>query len=176
MPSIKNQTQLKQLEKALADSKAVILTDYAGMSVLAQSKLKQALKETGGRFGVVKNTLLALALKNRVNELSENALQALEGPTAIILTSDSDPVSPAKILVKFIKDHDLPTIKLGILDDKILSATEVENLSRLPGREELLGQLVAQLNAPIYGFAQVLRANLQNLVFAVDAIRRSKTA
>lgn len=176
MPSTKNQSQLELLKSALTESKAVILTDYAGMTVLAQNQLKKAVKEAGGQFNVVKNTLLALALKDRVKELNEDALKALEGPTAILLTGESDPVSPTKALAKFISENELPTIKIGVLDDKILSVNEVKNLAKLPGREELLGQLVGQLNAPISGFAQVLRANLQNLVFAVDAIRRSKVA
>lgn len=176
MPSIKNQNQLEDLKKALQESKAVILTDYAGMSVSAQNELKKAIRETGGQYGVVKNTLLTLALKDKLKDLSEEALKALEGPTAILLTPGDDPVSPTKVLAKFITDNELPAIKLGVLDDKILSITEVQSLAKLPGREELLGQLVGQLNAPISGFAQVLRANLQNLVFAVDAIRRSKEA
>lgn len=176
MPSTKNQTQLDLLKEALTSSKAVILTDYAGMSVAAQNQLKRAVKATGGQFNVVKNSLLALALKDRVKELNEEALKALEGPTAILLTSESDPVSPTKALAKFISEGELPVIKLGVLDDRILSVAEVKNLAKLPGREELLGMLVRQLNAPISGFAQVLRGNLQNLVFAVDAIRRSKEA
>jgi len=176
MPSQKNKQQLEELKDALAESKAAILVDYAGMSVHNINQLRNEVKETGGHFNVVKNSLLSLAFKDKVDELSDDALKALEGPTALLLTSSDDPVSPAKALVKFITDNEIPSIKIGVLDDKILTVHEVENLAKLPGREELLAQLVGQLNAPIYGFAQVLRANLQNLVFALNAVKAQKEA
>ena len=174
MPSKKNQNQLEELKTAIKDSKAVIITDYAGLPVSLQNQLRKSANEIGGSFGVAKNTLLAIALKDRVQELTPQAKTALQGPTAILLTPSDDPVTTTKILYKFIKDNELPTVKLGILDDRILSPDEVEALSKLPGREELLGQLVGQLNAPISGFAQVLRANLQNLVYALNAIKTQK--
>lgn len=176
MPSLKNQQQLDQLQQALSQSKAAILVDYAGMSVHHINQLRAQVKSTGGHFNVVKNSLLALALKDRLSNLSEDALKALEGPTALLLSSIDDPISPTKALAQFISDHDLPSIKIGVLDNKLLSTSDVENLAKLPGREELLGQLVGQLNAPISGFAQVLRANLQNLVFALNAVKLQKEA
>lgn len=175
MPSQKNQDQLSDLKAALADSKAAILVDYAGMSVHNINQLRQQVTETGGHFNVVKNSLLALALKDRLDTLSDDALAALEGPTALLLTSQDDPVSPTKALAKFISDNEIPTIKIGVLDDRILTVHEINNLAKLPGRDQLLAMLAAQLNAPISGFAQVLRANLQNLVYALNAIKAQKS-
>lgn len=174
MPSLKNQQQLDELKKALSQSKAAILVDYAGMSAHNINQLRNEVKSTGGRFNVVKNSLLSLALKDRLNNLPETALQSLNGPTALLLTSPDDPISPAKTLAKFIANNGLPNIKIGTLDDRILTIHEIENLAKLPEREELLAQLVNRFNSPIFGFAQVLRANLQNFVFAINAIKHSK--
>lgn len=176
MPNLKNQTQKEELAKALAGSKAVILTDYAGLGVSAQNELRHLVQQAGGKFAVAKNTLLGIVLKERLNTpegLPRDVADALRGPTAV-LWANEDEVTPTKALVKFADSHDLPQVKLGFLAGRILSAAEVKNLAALPNKQELLGMLVGQLNAPIYSFAQVLRANLQNLVFVVDAIKRSK--
>ena len=174
MPNLKNKTKLDELKTALAKSKAVVLTNYAGLPVNAQNQLREAIRASGAEFFVTKNTLMALALKESLGELPQAMHSALEGQTATLFVVD-DPVSPTKALVKFISEHeDKPEIKIGIMDGKIISVSDITALSKLPGREELLGMLVGQLNAPIAGFAQVLRANLQNLVFALDAVRRKQ--
>lgn len=176
MPNIKNQTQLTELQVALKGSRAIIITDHQGMPVSAQTNLKSEIKTAGGRLSVTKNTLLAIALKEIMGDLPEDLKKALEGPSSVLFTGE-DPVSPVKALTKFIKDNeDKPVIKAGVMEGKYLSVTDVQNLSKLPGKQELLGMLVGQLNAPIAGFAQVLRANLQNIVFVVDAIKRQKQA
>lgn len=174
MPSLKNQNQLKELKQAIAESKAVIISNYAGMSVSAQNQLRSAISETGGTFSVAKNTLIRLALKDRLPELSDDLLKATEGPSAILTTPIDDPVSPTKALFGFIKDNETPVVKIGVLDDKVLSPSEIEALSKLPGRTQLLGMLAGQLNAPISSFAQVLRVNLQNVVYALTAIKDQK--
>jgi large subunit ribosomal protein L10 len=169
MPSQKNINQLASLKEAFADSKAVLVTGYAGLSSAQQTDLRAKITEAGGQFQVVKNNIIALALK----DLTQDDSITLEGQTAII--TSNDPVTPTKTLYEFIKANEKPEIKLGVLDGSLISSQEVENLSKLPSREELLGSLVGQLNAPIYGFAQVLRANLQNLVYAIDAIKNQQS-
>jgi large subunit ribosomal protein L10 len=175
MPNLKNQTQISEIQKALSASKAIILANHAGMDVNAQNQLKREIKASGAHITVSKNSLLKIALKEILGgELPENLDKALEGPTSVLYTND-DPVSPTKALFDFIKGHEeKPVLKLGVMDGKVLTLTEIESLSKLPGKQELLAMLVGQLNAPIAGFAQVLRANLQNVVFAFDAIKRSK--
>lgn len=174
MPSQKNQQQLEEIKAALKDTKAVILTNYAGLSVSAKGELSNAIRQAGGTYSVYKNTLIKLALKEKLGDLPQAAQDALQGQTAILIAPE-DPVSPTKALMKFYKDNELPEVKLGFMDGALLTSKDIDNLSKLPGREELLGNLVRQLNAPISSFAQVLRANLQNIVYVVDAIRTSKS-
>lgn len=179
MPNLKNQQQLDLLKSALADSKAVIITNYSGLTVAAQQNLQNLISEAGGKYSIFKNTIIKLALKDKLGELPEGADKALEGQTAILI-APTDPITPTKALMKFYKDNELPEVKIGFMlavdgqDGSVLSSKDIENLSKLPGREQLLGMLAAQLNAPISSFAQVLRANLQSLVFVMDAVRRSK--
>jgi large subunit ribosomal protein L10 len=175
MPSLHNQQQFEDIKARIAQSKAVIITNYAGLSVADQVSLRQALTAAGGQFMVTKNNLVRIALSEVANEVPGKTSAEFTGQTGTLFCLE-DPITPTKALIKFIKDHDLPVVKLGMIDGKVITATEVENLSKLPGRIELLGMLAGQLNAPISAFAQVLRANLQNLVFAVDAIKRQKQA
>ncbi len=173
MPSIKNQQQLEDIKAAIKDSKALILTNYAGLSVASQNSLRKAITTAKGSYSVYKNTLLKIALKEMFGDLPQEAHSALEGPTAILIALE-DPIAPTKALMKFKKDNELPEVKVGFMDGSLLTAKDIENLSLLPGKEELLSQLVRQLNAPISSFAQVLRVNLQNVVYVVDSIKRSK--
>ncbi len=174
MPSLKNQNQLEEIKAALKDSKAVILTNYSGLSVTSKNELANAIREAGGTYNVFKNTLIKIALTENLGELPQEANKALEGQTAILI-AQSDPVAPTKALMKFHKDNERPEVKLGFMDGTMLTNADILNLSKLPGRQELLAHLAAQLNAPISSFAQVLRVNLQNLVYVVDAIRTSKS-
>lgn len=177
MPSPQNIQALQELTEQIKDTKAFILVDYAGMDVDTQTQLRDALRETGATYTIAKNTLVRLALKDILSDQVPDQLkQALEGPTAILFAPDDDPVSPAKALQQFIEENEAPSLKIGFMDDKVLTVTQIEELAKLPGQQELLGQLAAQLNAPITGFAQVLRANLQNLVFALKAIEEQKQA
>lgn len=174
MPSLQNQQQLAELKEKIASSKAVIITDYAGLSVADQITLRRALSAAGGQFLVTKNNLIRLALTEIAGEdVPGKTSPEFTGQVATLFCFE-DPVTPTKALFKFIKDRELPVIRLGLIDGRIITASAVENLSKLPGRTELLGMLAGQLNAPISSFAQVLRANLQNLVFALDAVKRQK--
>lgn len=174
MPSQKNISQLEKLTTQLEENQNFLLVDYAGMSVDLQTKLRHTLRETGATYQISKNTLLRLALDNTLKDTPQQLQQALKGPTAILFTPTGDPVSPTKALHQFIEENQTPTLKIGLLDQKVLTVAQINNLAQLPGKQELLSQLAAQLNAPISGFAQTLRANLQNLTLALKAIQNQK--
>src|SRR5690349_2015003 len=106
MPSTKNTTQLDEIKDALKGAKAVILTNYSGLSVAAQNDLRQKISAAGGSYHVFKNTLLKLALKDAYSELPETAQEALQGQTAILI-APTDPVAPTKALMKFRDDNEL---------------------------------------------------------------------
>ena len=65
-------------------------------------------------------------------------------------------------------------VKAGILEGKVVEAAEIKALSNLPSREVLVAQVLGGLQAPLYGFAFVLKANLSGLVRALDAIREQR--
>lgn len=163
MPSQQNQQQLEMLKEKTSKAKSIAIVDYSGTTVNDQVKLRKEIKQAGGEFLVAKNTIINIALGKK--ELKES----LEGMNAIVL-SIADEVSALKPLFQFHKDTEKLNIKQGLLDDKVLSATEVENLSNLPGKNELIATLISRLQGPAYGLVNVLKAGQRDLVYVVKAI------
>ncbi len=169
MPNQKNVHQLAQITKALAESKAIILTEYAGLTVAEQNILREEAEKTHSSFIVTKNNLLRLALKEKSKELADALDSFLNGPTAVLFGSDA--VSAAKILSKFAEDHEKLKIKTGVMDDKVITVADISALSKLPSYEQLLGQLMAQLQAPAQALVRQLNAPAQRLVYGLEALR-----
>ena|SRR3989338_707332 len=173
MPSQRNIHSLAEVKHGLATAKAVILANYAGLSVADQTTLRAKLSLAGGQFMVAKNNLLAIALTEKLGGLPRGVADVLRGPTAVIF-AQTDAVTTTKALAEFIKDKDksLPEIKFGLLDDKILSIKDLEILSQLPSREQLLASLLAQMQAPAQALVRQINTPAQLLVYALDAIAR----
>ena len=103
----------------------------------------------------------------------EDFNQYLTGPNGIAFGIE-DAVAPAKISKEFAKDHKNLEIKAGVVDGKVIDLNGVIGLAELPPREVLIAQVLGGLNGPISGFANVLNANMRNLVYALDAIREKQ--
>lgn len=172
MPSEKKIAQVKKLAEKLEKSKSLVLTEYHGLTVSKMEELRNKVQENEADFTVTKNTLLARAAKlANFENLPEEALQ---GPTAALF-SYGDEISPIKSLADFIKVNELPKIKIGYLGRTLIAKSKVIELSKLPSKQELLGQVVGTLNAPIYGIVSVLHGNLGNLVYVLCAIQKGKS-
>lgn len=167
MPNQHNQSELEALTSSLKNAKSVAVVEYSGTTVNDQVKLRSALRKVGGEFRVAKNTLMKLALNKPELADSFNGMNGL-------VISLQDEVTAIKELFKFHKDTEKLIIKQGVLDDKVISMEELESLSKLPGKQELIGQLIARLNGPAYGMVNVLKAGQRNLVYALKAIADKK--
>ena len=97
----------------------------------------------------------------------------LQGPTAIAFGYD-DPVSPAKILAEFAKDHKKLELKGGVLEGNVIDQAMITALADLPSREVLLGQLAGLIQAPLRNLANVLSAPIRNTVYVLEAVRQKK--
>lgn len=174
MPNQKNIHQLAEITKNLADSKAIILAEYAGLTVTEQNLIRSEVDKTGGTFMVAKNNLMRIALKEKSPELVDTLSEFLQGPTAVLFSPDA--VSAAKIVSKFAEDHDKLKIKTGIMDDKIITVIDIKALSKLPSREQLLASLLAQLQAPAQALVRQLNAPIQNFVYGLEALKAKLSA
>ncbi|MFZ5376601.1 MAG: 50S ribosomal protein L10 [Patescibacteria group bacterium] len=163
MPSQQNQAQVKVLQDKVAAAKSAVIVDYSGTTVADQVELRNMLREAGGEMYVAKNTLVNVAFGKK--ELAES----LEGMNAVIF-SNEDAVSALKKLFEFHKDKEKLVIKQGVMEDKVLSPGEVEALSKLPSKNELVVMLIQRIQGPAYGLVNVLKASQRDLVYALKAI------
>ena len=162
MPSQKNIQLLEKLKGNLGKAKSVVLADYKGLNVSQMTELRRKIKEAGGEFKVIKNTLLKLGFKNSSYNLQLTTYNLLTGPTAILF-SYNDKVAPIKALYEFFEKNSLPKIKIGFLEKELLEEKKVIELAKLPSIDQLQTKLVGILNSPIYGLVYVLKGNLQKI-------------
>jgi large subunit ribosomal protein L10 len=151
---------------------SVILVDYQGINVAQSTRLRTRSRESGIEFVVAKNTLAQRAAERAgVEEISG----FLVGPTALAFSED--PVAGAKLMTEFSDEVASFEVKGGLLDGgRVMGAEEVVALSRLPGREQLLAQLLGAIQAPIAGLATVLNAPLRNLAIVLNQVAEQKQA
>lgn len=177
MPSQANIDQLASINQRLTRAKNLVLVDYTGLSVNDQTELRAKVNQAGGEFTVQKNTLLRLAITDRTKEIPESMDQSLNGPTAVLFGYE-DAVSATKVAVEFQKDHaETFVIKAGLITgtdeaaDTFLTTADIKRLADLPTKDQLRAQVVGTLNAPIFGFVNVLAGNIRGLVQVLSAVR-----
>jgi large subunit ribosomal protein L10 len=140
------------------DSDAALLTEYRGLRVQEIAEVRNALREAGAEYKVLKNTLARIA----VREVGlEDLAELLEGPTAIAFVS-GDAAAAAKALDEAAKKYPVLEIKGGVLLGKIIDASEAQRLARLESREILLSKVAMLANSPAQQTANVFSALLRN--------------
>lgn len=167
MPKPEKVEAVKQIAKRLKDADGALLTEYRGLKVEEMKELRRALNDIGTDFKVVKNSLTRLAVKDAK---LEDLLPFLEGSTAIAFIK-GDPVEAAKGLDEMAKKYPSLIVKGGIVEGKILDASQASSLAKVKPREVLLAQLAGMMQQPIQQLANLLSAPLRNLGYALGAYR-----
>ena len=174
MPKVEKIEAKKAIVQEIADkfenAQGAVVVDYRGLNVDEVTELRKQAREQGIFYKVYKNSMMRFAAKEAGYE---GLLDSFVGPTGIAFC-DSDPVAAAKVFSTFAKDHKALEIKAGIVDGKVLDVAGVDELAKLPPKEQLVAKVLGGLNAPIAGFANVLNANLKGLVVALNAIAEQK--
>ena len=152
------------LQEVYKQSSSVIITHYHGLSVSQLTALRKSLRDNGASFKVVKNTLSKIAASNAG---VKDVASLLKGPTAIAYSAD--PVIAAKKVVEFAKANNKLTVIGGIVDNEILSAEQVIELSKLPSLDELRGKIIGVLQAPASRIVGVLQAAPAQLARVIQA-------
>jgi large subunit ribosomal protein L10 len=152
---------------------ALFLTDFQGLTVSELNRLRSELRDRGINFKVLKNTLTRLAYKDTdVFAVADK----LVGPRAAAWTRDRNTVpSMAKVLVDFAKSNPKLGLIGGVLNGKTLEASQLETLSTLPSREELLSKLFGTMIAPVGAFVGVLAAVPRSLLTVLKAIGEKRS-
>ena len=168
----KEKVQLtSELSEILGASDVLYLTDFTGLNVKEITELRRRFREAGHRFVVVKNRLALRAIEQL--DLPDIA-EYLRGPTGFVVATD-DPVAPAKMLRDFAKENeDRPTLKVGVVENRVILPAEVMTLAALPSREELLAGIVGSLAAPVAGIVGVLGGLIRDIASLVEEVAKKK--
>lgn len=163
------EASIAELKNDIQNSSVAIMTKYQGITVAEVTSLRASLRAEKVKFKVFKNSLAKRALAEL--ELSD-AAAFMEGPTAWAFCED--PVAPARILKKYTKDIAVLQVRGGILDGKPVDAAMLDALADLPSRDQLLGQLVGTLAAPLRGFLGTLQAVPRDFVGVLAALKKKQ--
>jgi large subunit ribosomal protein L10 len=165
------QQDLDKLKTELAKVSTVILTTFQGITVENDTKLRRAVQAAGGKYKVVKNTL---AERAGAGTSAEGLLKNLTGTNSIAYTN-TDPVALAKALTKIAKDVPAFRFKSGVVEGRVISIAEIQQLASLPSKEELISKIMFLLNAPAQRIAMALNALPRNVAVTVnEAIKANK--
>jgi len=149
---------------------STVVVNYSSITANEMSGLRSQLEVAGYKLQIVKNTLIKKVFDKLNIPLSKN----LEGQHAILLPKDSDITSAIKTIFKFIKENEKGSVDLGVLDGQVITNEKVEQLSKLPSKEELIAQVLAGFSTPIRGFATTIGGVPAKFARVINAIKEQK--
>lgn len=158
-----------EVSAKLAGAQAAMLAEYRGLTVAQMTALRRKAHDGKVYLRVVKNTLARRAVEGTGFECLKDQMT---GPLAF--AASADPVAVAKILSEFAKENTLLKIKAGAMSGKLMSLAQITALAVLPGREQLLAQLLGTMQAPVRKFVQTLNEVPAKFVRALAAVRDAK--
>ena len=156
---------IETLKSVFADSGAVVVTHYMGLTVAEMTDLRGRLRKEGASLKVVKNRLAQKALNGAAGEGGDNLFK---GPVA--LAYGADPVSAAKVVVQYAKDNEKFSVIGGLMDQTIvLDSDAVKALATLPSLDQIRAKIVGLIQAPATKVAGVLQAPAAQLARVLSA-------
>ncbi len=169
----KKQAIVAELSEKAQKAKAIVFSNYQGMTHQQIEGLKKSIKKADAELVVAKNTLLLRAVETTGLKANDELKSKFQQPS-LTLFAYGDAVLPLKEITKLFKAIKLPEIKFGIFEGQVLAENEVIRLSTLPPRDMLIAQVVGGLKSPLYGLHRALNWNLQKLVMTLNAIQAQK--
>jgi large subunit ribosomal protein L10 len=163
--------QSEELRAQLASVSTVILSTFQGITVEQDTKLRRQVEAAGGKYQVVKNTVVERAAEGTP---TAGLLKNLKGTNSIAYTK-TDPVALAKILTKVAKDVPAFQFRAGWVEGRVVSIQEISQLAQLPSKEELISKIMFMLNAPAQRVASAMAALPRNIaVVTSEAVKANK--
>ena len=170
MPTPQKENVVSEYTDKFSKASSVLLTNFSGLDVATDTDLRRMFRENDVEYKVLKNTLAKIALNNNdIHELDEY----LSGVNAFAI-SYKDPTAAARVVSNF-EFKDKLELRACLFEGQLFGPDKVEEIAKLPSREELLAKLLSTLKAPMSGLAAVLAASMQNLVGTLNAVKENKS-
>jgi large subunit ribosomal protein L10 len=171
MDRVQKKELVAQLNDNFGTTPVVLVTRNLGLTVAQVTALRKKMRDAGASFKVTKNRLTRLALEG-TSYASLGDL--LKGPCAI--TTSTDPVAAAKIIVDFAKTNDKLEVVGGAMGATVLNPASVKALAELPSLDELRAKIIGLINAPATKVAQVVNAPAAKLARVFGAYGAKEAA
>ncbi len=162
MPNAKvlseKQAIVAALTERIKNASAGVFVDYRGINVAQDTELRTELRKNDVEYSVIKNTLTRFAL----DDCGLKEIDPILNGTTSLATSTGDPIAPFRIISDYSKKlNDVFNIKAAFMDGKVLSESEIAEISALPSKDALYSQVFGTLLAPITSLAVVLNQILE---------------
>lgn len=165
------EAMLTEIRNRVQESVFVILTDFGSMNVETTQLLRGKLSEVDAEFHVVKNRLF----KHLADEVGgEKLKEGLTGRSAMV-TGTGEVTDVARVLRDFIKEKNVPTLKVGAMEGAFLSEEDLKALASMPSKDEMRARLVGTLAAPMQQTVGVLHQKLSSLLYVLKAAETKKS-
>ncbi len=161
---------IEQLKERADKASITLVSDFKGLKVEDLNALRVKLRESGVDYQVVKNTLARIALEETRHDVIRDSFKEC---CALAFGYD-DPVLAAKVLADFAKQNKKFSLRFASLEGKFLDEQAIQELSKLPGREELLAKLLGTMNAVPTNFVGLFANMMRNMLYALNAIKEQK--
>lgn len=143
---------VEEISASIKDAQSVVLVDYRGLTVEEDTQLRKQLREAGVTYKVYKNTMMNFAFKGTD---FESLAPFLEGPSAVAI-SNEDATAPARILAKFAKTAPKLELKAGVVEGILYDHAGIQEIAKVPSKDELLSKFLGSIQSPITNFARVI--------------------
>ena len=164
---------IAEVKEKIERAKGMYFADFTGITVEEVNELRREFRKANIDYQVVKNTLVRKALESVTGY--DKILDKLVMPTAIAFGYD-DPIAPAKIIKKFRVKNEKLKVKVCVVEMQVFEGTELDRLSQLPTRGEIIAGVLGSIQSPISGVVGAIAAVMRDLVSVIDAIEKKKAA
>lgn len=162
---------LQDVTDKFSKAKSIVFVGFNGLGAKDTLELRRKFRSEGIDLKVIKKTLIQKGLQGVSVKGAENL--SLDGSVAVAVGYD-DEVAPARVTKEFGKGNDKIQILGGVMNLELIGAEDMKQIAALPSKDQLRGQLVGTINAPISGFVNVLAGNIRGLVNVLNAISKEK--
>ena len=162
---------ISEVTEAISSAQAGVLAEYRGLNVQQLTSLRTEARNAGVWVRVVKNNLAKLVIKDSDFEC---LTEYFTGP--VIFSASDDPVAVAKLMATFAKDNENLKITMGAMNGDLIDQQMIENLSKLPGRDELIAKLMGTIQAPVQKLVSTMNEVPGKAVRTLSAVAEAKEA
>ncbi|OOZ36025.1 50S ribosomal protein L10 [Solemya velesiana gill symbiont] len=161
-----------EVAEVASSAYSAVAAEYAGLTVEEMTELRAKARQSGVYLRVVKNTLARRAVEDTDFACMQDGLT---GPL-VLAFSQEDPGSAARVMKDFAKENDKLVVKMVSIGGKMLEASELETLAKMPTYDQAISMLMAVMKAPVEKLARTVNEVPGKLVRTVAAIRDAKEA